>query len=304
MARRRHVRGAVARVSFALGAALSMAALTLCAPARAQETTHGGVPVDHPVDLTTKSSDDLVDPNASRSWAEGKPRIFAATTIDAGYLYMRPRGMVGWGKPFANWIGFEANPIFAFAGLGGYGGARVAYRFFDLRVGVRHFGAFQHAFLEPQRSFNRLELDRLDYPKSRYTTFESELNLAFPFGPGDILGTGSVSYVAGVRENSYVFEETLRVIVDPPLVWRARGGYVVRFGSHDQHSAGPVVDILAIPKRDDSITVRAGPVLRFQLSRHFDIRGSFVMTISSPDRLGLVGGDFTELGVRYRTATE
>jgi hypothetical protein len=44
--------------------------------------------------------------------------------------------------------------------------------------------------------------------------------------------------------------------------------------------------------------------MRVQLSRHFDVRGSFVTTISSPDRLGLVGGDFTELGVRYRTATE
>jgi hypothetical protein len=40
------------------------------------------------------------------------------------------------------------------------------------------------------------------------------------------------------------------------------------------------------------------------LSRHFDVRGSFVTTIVSRDRLGLVGGDFTELGVRYRLATE
>ena len=72
---------------------------------------------------------------------------------------------------------------------------------------------------------------------------------------------------------------------------------------HIQHSFGPVVDVLDIPERDDSKTVRVGPVIRIQLSRHFDVRGSFVTTISSPDRLGLVGGDFTELGVRYRAAT-
>jgi hypothetical protein len=101
-----------------------------------------------------------------------------------------------------------------------------------------------------------------------------------------------------------VFEETLRVVVDPPLVWRGRAGYLFRFGSHDQHSMGPVVDVLHVPARDDAVTLRAGPVLRLTLSRHFDVRGSFVATVSSPDRLGLVGGDFTELGVRWRTATE
>ena len=77
-----------------------------------------------------------------------------------------------------------------------------------------------------------------------------------------------------------------------------------RFGNLDQYSVGPVVDVLNVPGRDDSTTVRTGPVLRITLSRHFDVRGSFVYTVFSPDRLGLVGSDFTELGVRYRLATE
>ena len=67
---------------------------------------------------------------------------------------------------------------------------------------------------------------------------------------------------------------------------------------------GPVFDVLLVPRREDARTFRAGPVMRIQLSRHFDVRGSFVTTLSSPDRLGLTGGDFTELGVRYRWATE
>lgn len=94
------------------------------------------------------------------------------------------------------------------------------------------------------------------------------------------------------------------MIVAPPLVWRARTGYSLRMGPRGQHSAGLVTEILDVPKRDDSRTVRAGPVLRIGLSRHLEVRGSFVLTVMSPDTIGLVGGDFTELGVRWRTATE
>jgi hypothetical protein len=78
----------------------------------------------------------------------------------------------------------------------------------------------------------------------------------------------------------------------------------LRLGRYSQHSIGFVVDVLDVPKRDDSVTVRAGPVLRMVLSRRVEVRGSFVVTVSSPDRIGLVGGDFTELGVRYRWASE
>ena len=44
--------------------------------------------------------------------------------------------------------------------------------------------------------------------------------------------------------------------------------------------------------------------MRIVLSRRVEVRGSFVVSLISPDRFGLVGGDFTELGVRYRWATE
>jgi len=230
--------------------------------------------------------------------------MFAAVTLDAGYLYLRPRGHFGWGKPFNTWLGLEVNPLVGQGGYGAYGGLRFAMPYVDLRLGARYFAAFRHTFLAPKSSYNRLDLDSTSGERARYATLEAELNVAFPLGPGDVILTGSISGVEGVPAGSYVFEETLRVIVDPPWVWRARAGYLFRFGSHLQHAIGPVVDVLAIPARDDSRTVRVGPVLRIQLSRHFDVRGSFVTTLSSPDRLGLVGSDFTELGVRYRTSTE
>jgi hypothetical protein len=44
--------------------------------------------------------------------------------------------------------------------------------------------------------------------------------------------------------------------------------------------------------------------VRILLSRALEVRGTFVPTVASPDRIGLVGGDFTELGLRWRWATE
>jgi hypothetical protein len=131
-----------------------------------------------------------------------------------------------------------------------------------------------------------------------------EADVSFVLGPGSVLLRGSGSYVTGVPEGYDVFEETLHVIVRPPVVWRARAGYAVRLGAHSQHSIGVAVDLLDVPKRDDSLTVRVGPVLRVVLSRRVEIRGSFVVPVWGPDQIGLVGGDFTELGVRYRWATE
>jgi hypothetical protein len=275
-------------------------ALLSAAPALAQETTHGGTPTE----FGPPHADALVDPKMARSWNEGRPRMFAALTVDAGYLYLRPRGHFGYGMPFNTWLGLEANPLIGSGGYGMYGGARFALPYVDLRVGSRYFAAFQHAFLDPKDSYNRLDLDSTVNERARYTTLEAELTTAIPIGPGDLLAMGSISAVNGVTTGYYVFEETLRVVVDPPWVWRLRAGYAFRWGSHLQHSIGPVIDFLDIPERDDSKTVRLGPVMRIQLSRHFDVRGSFVTTFISPDRLGLVGGDFTELGVRYRLATE
>jgi hypothetical protein len=288
----------------AIAAVLALGVVATNAKAAfAQETTHGGMPPssEHTV---AHDPDNIIDPTMHRSWREGQARWFAATTIDAGYLYLRPRGHLGYGKPFQSWLGLEVNPLVGSGGFGGYGGLRFALQWIDLRIGGRYVGAFQRAYLDPKESYNRLDLDVTTNQKARYYTLESELNISQPIGPGDFLATGSISYVGGIPDGQFVFEETLRVVVDPPWVWRARGGYVFRWGAHNQHSIGPVVDFLNVPQRDDSLTVRGGPVMRIQLSRHFDVRGSFVMPFISPDRLGLVGGDFTELGVRYRTATE
>lgn len=249
-------------------------------------------------------TDDLVSTHSRRTWNEGQPRAFLATTLDVGWVYVRPRASFGWGKPFNTWFGLDVNPVFAGQGMAFYGGLRLALPRFDIRVGPRYLFAFNREYLKPQDSYDRMDLSSTAGDPARIVTYEAEAEFSIPAGPGDFIGLASGSYVTNIPDGMYVFEETLRIVVNPPWVWRARAGYVLRFGSYDQHSIGLVVDGLDVPKREDSKTVRFGPLVRILLSRHVEVRGSFVPTIYSQDKLGIIGGDFTELGFRYRWATE
>lgn len=287
--------------AFACGAALGVASVS--APVRAEPPASEDSERP-PLGLFPTSHDALIDPTLARSWAAAPARTFVSTTIDIGYVYARPRVSVGYGKPFTRFAAVDANPLVTSSGLGLYGGVRGVLPHFDLRVGARQFWAFTHTYLPPKESYHRIDLETEGGPRARYLTYEAELDATLPLGPGAVLLRASASRITGVPEGQMVFEETLHVIVEPPFVWRARAGYALDFGPHDQLSVGLVADLLDVPKRDDSRTLRVGPVLRFVLSRRVEVRGSFVATVLSPDRLGLVGGDFTELGVRYRWATE
>jgi hypothetical protein len=257
-----------------------------------------------PLGLFPIDEDALIDPRMLRSWATAPPRLFVSTAFDFGFVYARPRVSLGYGRPFTSWVGVDANPIASSAGLGAYGGLRFEIPYFDLRIGTRYFWAFRHTYLDTKPSYDRLDLETSDGTRAQTVTYEAEADAALPAGPGRILLRASLSYVDAVPEGQSVFEETLHIIVDPPLVWRARVGYVFAFGERGQHGIGLVADFLDVPKRDDSKTFRAGPVLRMALSRRVEVRGSFVAPLVSPDRIGLIGGDFTELGVRYRWASE
>ena len=271
--------------------------------AAAEPGAYGGPGPDPPLPLGP-AADEMVDPRLRRIWREGENRWFFSTTLDVGWTYLRPRGTVGYGRPFDRFAGLDANPIVSGNGVGGYGGLRFALPRVDLRVGARYVRSFNREYLAPRPSYTRLDLTSTAGDPAQVVTLEAESEFSVPAGPGDIIGLGSVSYVGNVPKGQLVFEETLRVIVDPPLVWRARAGYLVRVGKARWHSVGVVGDVLNVPGRDDSTTGRAGPVIRVVLSRHLEVRGSFVLTFVSPDSLGLVGGDFTELGLRYRWATE
>ncbi len=279
--------------------------LALCGRAAAAEPAGEKFPDPKPpLGIFPTPDEALIDPRMARSWGTLPPRSFLATTFDIGYLYARPRLSLGYGRPFTEWVGVDANPIGSQNGLGAYGGFRVEIPHVDLRVGPRYFRSFQHTYIDPKAHYRRLDLENSSGQTAQTLTYEAELDLTFTLGPGRLTLRGSASYITGVPNGKEVYEETLHIIVAPPVVWRARLGYMFSFGSRNQHSIGPAVDLLDVPKRDDSRTIRVGPILRLALSRRVDVRGSFIFTVISPDRIGLAGGDFTELGIRYRWASE
>jgi hypothetical protein len=291
-----------ARFGLLLGLALG---LGISQRARAAEPSGEKFPdAEAPLGVLPTPEDALMDPKMARSWGTLPARPFVATTFDFGFIYVRPRISFGYGRPFTNWVGVDVNAVAQSSGLGAYGGFRVEIPHLDWRIGPRFFSSFEHTYLDRKPTYARIDLERDVSNLARTLTFETELDLSFVLGPGAVLLRGSASYITGVPDGKDAFEETLHIIVAPPFVWRTRLAYVFTFGSHNQHSLGPAVDILDVPKRDDSLTIRVGPILRMQLSRRVDVRGSFIATVVSPDRIGLRGGDFTELGLRYRWASE
>lgn len=255
----------------------------------------------------TVNADELVAPTVDRgAWRSGKRRWFAATTVDLGYIYLRPRLSLGYGAPHFQWMGIEMNPIFSRQAIGAWGGVRFALPYIDIRAGARTAYQFERSYLPGNiASFDRAALETSGGNHGKYTTLETELNTAIATKVGELSLLGSASRVTGFDDpNQYVYEDTLRLIVGTSLVWRARAQFAFYpIPSFRQFAIGPAVDVLGVPTRDE-ILVRAGFVTRIVFNKSLEVRGSFVPTIVSRDRLGLITSDFTELGLRWRWATE
>ncbi len=304
---RRQIRGRGFAVSMAsaFGLFSTQAGAQGQPPISVPDTTH---PLATP---PTDANANEQSPNEPDSyWARGEARTFASTAIDVGYLYLRPRVSLGYGKPFFRSIGIDANPQVSQTFLGGYAGIRASIPFLEFRAGARYIWAFQRQFLLHRSSYDRLQLEARDTARSQYIAGEAELTGTIPVGFGAILATGSVSYVTGIPKEANgvptelnVYEETLRVIIKPPWVWRGRLGYAVRLGIEGRVSLGIVMDVIGVPGRSREI-IRAGIVGAAALSDHLEVLGSFVPPIFSPDSIGFAGGDFGQLGIRYRWATD
>lgn len=234
-----------------------------------------------------------------RSSTQEATRWFGGTTIDVGFLYLRPRVAGGWGKPHNAWIGLEANPIFSLSGLGAYGGLRAALQFADLRVGARSYYPLEHSFFYPQPTYDRLDLQQHVGPRARYVSLEAELNLDIPVGPGDILALGSATYVLGVPDGFNVFEETLRVMATPPWIFRGRLGYSLTFGPNGAVHVGVIAELLEMPERP-AFAVRAGLIATVRLYDDLEVRATVAPVVAGTDSIGVAGADIAQLGIRFR----
>ncbi|MAQ13912.1 MAG: hypothetical protein CMN30_03845 [Sandaracinus sp.] len=286
-------------------ALLVVLALSAAAPALAQQDMSSGFPSqgDGPPSAPTA---DLMGSNQAPGWGSGRKRYFISGSFDLGFLYIRPRFSFGWGRPHAKWVGLDLNPIVSTTALGGYGGFRISHPYVDWRVGARYTVPFVRSYMEARgndEDFDRGDLNReIEGESGTYLSLETELTLSFPVGGGNLFSETALTYVAGVPEDRFAYEDTIKVIVDPPWIWRQRVGYMARFGATDAVGLGLVAELVGIPKRD-MLVFRAGLIMRVWVSPRVEIRGTWIPAIAGRDELGVRGGDFGLLGLRYRWST-
>jgi hypothetical protein len=238
-------------------------------------------------------------------WTGEPARPFVSLRLDAGYLYLKPRFSFGYGKPFSLWGGIDAVPFVTPDSAGGYGGLRLQIEWLEVRAGARYVHAFLHQFLAPKDSYSLVDLSEDTGHPSNYLDLDAELAAAIPVGPGSVLVTGTAKSIQRVPAGYYVYDETLRVVVSPPPVYRARLGYALPFMPENNARLGIVGEVLDIPDRNQRYerVYRAGVVATFDVDDHLQAIATVVFPVWSPDSLGFLGADYTELGIRYRWAT-
>lgn len=249
----------------------------------------------------------------ARYWELGRPRLFFASIVEAGYLYAKPRFAFGYGLPHWRWFGLEAYPLLSLGGVGHYAGIAAAVPRLQARAGSRYYYPFSRELLPPQASFNRTEIELLDGPRADYLSLEAELVGTLPVPAGSLFGVLTGYYIPTgsggsgldsflVEEGFYLYEETLRTVMKPPYIWRARLGYLLAFGRDSAIRIGPAAEVIGMPGRDEFV-VRGGAVGSVAIDAYVEAQASFIPVILSPDNLGIAGGDFGQLGVRWRWAT-
>jgi hypothetical protein len=235
-------------------------------------------------------------------WTAETARPFVSLRLDAGYLYLKPRLSFGYGKPFSLWGGLEFVPLATPDYAGGYAGPHLQIDWFELRASARYVHAFTRQFLTPKDSYDLVELAEVTQHPSNYLDLEAEVRAAIPAGPGEILVLGTASSIQLVPRGFDVYDEALRVVVSPPPVYRARLGYALPFMREDNARIGLVGEVVDIPDRNARV-YRAGVVATFAIDDHLEAIATVVAPVYGPDSLGLLGADYSELGIRYRWAT-
>ena len=236
-------------------------------------------------------------------WPQQAARGFVAMSLDVGFLYIRPRLSVGHGRPHFLWFGADVNPIVSQQAVGAYAGLRAHHPVVDFRIGGRYLMSFNRAYLQPRESYGFQDIAVREENEAKYVSFESELTLQIPGGrPGYFMSETAVTYVVGVPEDLFVVEEQIKIIVDPPWVWRERFGYIFEFGPGKAIRLGLIAELVGVPGRD-LVVFRGGALVRVRLFDDLEIRASFIPAIIRRDRLGVNGGDFGLIGIRWRWAT-
>lgn len=233
----------------------------------------------------------------------GPTRPFFASTIEGGALFVRPTAHLGYGKPFHRWIGAEGGASLALGGVRLYGGLHVDVpKWGEFHLHARYENPRNQFWLPVRRNYTRQDLEIQSTGRSAYIVGEAEYRGSYAVPGGNIAAVLTGYYIGNIPDDRYVFERGLRVVLDPPWMWRARLAYLYHLGWLGTMRLGAAGEVIHLVNRGEAV-VRAGPALSVSLTHHLDAVGAAMIVVASPDNLGLVGADLGQLVLRYRWST-
>jgi hypothetical protein len=267
----------------------------------------GDARADEPTAATTSAAT-AVNPlarleEAARldSWSSARERPFLSSVIETGLPFARTQLALGYGRPHDTWLGLEGGSKISSSAVNMMGGVRGALPSAGFGLGLRYTASVARDFLPPRETYFRRDTELDVGENARYLALDFDVSLGLPVPFGQLALTGITSYLFALPEDVYVYEESARTIVAPPLVLRGRAAYELGIGEGDPVRVGPLAELIWSGGRDP--VVRVGPTARVRLSPRLEAYGSVVFALRSPDELGLLGGDASQIGLRLRWAT-
>lgn len=244
-----------------------------------------------------------VDIGAGRPyWGAGPARPFAAVTFESAGIAARTVLDLGYGKPHHLWAGLQIYSNLSLRGLGMYAGVAAVAPWGTVRFGPRFWTALGQKLITPVDVVTPPLLDVSEAPRSTYLSLDAEaaFQIPLPVGAIGILVTGQA--ITSVVEDYFVFEEALRVVMEPPFVGRARVSYLAGIGDPATLRVGGLAEVIYNPGRN-YVNVRIGPAVAVSLTHHLEAVASVALSVYNPDEIGVAGADLGQIGLRYRWAT-
>lgn len=235
-------------------------------------------------------------------WGAGETRPFISASFDAGIVFYRAALAAGYGKPHWSWAGVEGYAVASPSGGTYYAGVRGTLPQFEARVGARYVFTMDEYLLKPQESYVRLDTEYENTERSRYGIVEAQISGSISVADGAVFGAATFYAVFGEPEPYYLYEELVKIIMAPPYLARLRAGYIAQPTWEGTIKVGALGEVLVDPQRG-AFHVRAGPALSVALTHHLDVTGAIMVTVSSPDSIGLLGADLGAIALRYKWAT-
>jgi len=235
-------------------------------------------------------------------WQTKKMSPFVSLATDAGFIYFRPRLTLGYGAPFWNYVGVQADAISTNSFFQTTVGWRATLPFLDCTMSVRSVYPYDRRYLPRQKSYSAGDLG-LDHPGARRSTYDAldlEIAAVAPVLHGGIFVQLHPLFVNAPRETD-LYEEYIRAVMRPPFALGTRVGYLYGIDQDESVKIGVMGEYVVLPGRPSNVT-RLGPVAIATLGKHFDAFAAFSFAVSSPDTLGLENATYAFIGVLHRWA--